>query len=96
MKTEDFRYFVTYSGVSLPLKLVNELAANETANRNTYFRAAFDPEGRLSLCQKVVYNEVELEHRYSYCDSGQLSRAEIVMDGECSVIEYDKAGNRLA
>lgn len=96
MTSADLRYFVSYSGVALPLKLVNEITPAETENRNTYFCAAYDDADRLLLCQKVVYNEVEMEHRYSYRDSGQLSRAEITMDGECSVIEFDEAGRRLA
>ena len=36
------RYFLSYSGVSLPLRLVSPLAASELQNRNTYFRAVYD------------------------------------------------------
>jgi hypothetical protein len=42
------RYYVTYSGVRLPLKLVNPLADSDIANRNTYFRAWYDELDRKS------------------------------------------------
>ena len=54
------RYFLSYSGVGLPLKLVSPLAASELQNRNTYFRAVYDEAGRLVSCEKLVYGEVEL------------------------------------
>jgi hypothetical protein len=58
------RYFLSYSGVSLPLRLVSPLAANELQNRNTYFRAVYDEADRLVSCEKLVYGEVELTHLY--------------------------------
>lgn len=77
-----YRYFVTYSGVTLPLKLVNELPEEETKNRNTYFRALYDDRQRIVLCQKMVYGENEMEHRYRYHDNGAIRQATITMDGE--------------
>ncbi len=85
----DCRYFVTYSSVKLPLKLVNPLSAEDRQNRNTFFRAYFDTEQRLQLCQKLVYGEVELEHRYRYYPSGVLQQAEITdVDGELTVLDF--------
>lgn len=92
---DTFRYFISYSGVALPLKLVNELQANEIDNRNTFFRATYDGQGRMVLCQKVVYGETEMEHRYRYYDSGALREAVVIMDGEEQVIDFDEQGNRL-
>ncbi len=94
--TEPFhgecRYFVTYSGVRLPLKLSQPLAESDLGNRNTYFRAWFDDQGRITGLQKMVYGEVELEHRYEYRDSGALWRAEIIdADGEVTVLRFDDA-----
>ena len=54
------RYFLSYSGVSLPLRLVSPLAASELQNRNTYFRAVYDEADKLVSCEKLVYGEVEL------------------------------------
>lgn len=91
------RHYVTYSGVKLPLKLVNPLEDADIANRNTYFRAYFDEQERMVLCQKVVYGEVELEHRYAYHDNGSLKQAEITEAAdETRVMRFDVQGMLLA
>lgn len=92
---EDYRYFLTYSGVKLPLTPVNELAADEINNRNTYLRTQFDESGRMVLCQKQVYGETEMEHRYSYHDNGQLKQAVISMAGEQRELCFDEQGKPL-
>ena len=87
------RHFVTYSGVKLPLKLVNPLQPRDLDNRNTYFRGYFDDHDRMVSCQKVVYGEIEFEHRYEYYGNGVLKRAE-VNDGEEDprVLCFDEQG----
>jgi hypothetical protein len=90
-----WRFFLSYSGVKLPLKLVNELSESDTENRNTYFRAAYNEQARMVLCQKVVYGELEMEHRYSYYDSGALEEAEITMAGETRQIRFADSGEAL-
>ncbi|NFV82308.1 DUF6156 family protein [Magnetospirillum aberrantis] len=85
---DDWRYFVTYSGVKLPLRLVDPLESAELSHRNTYLRARFDQGGRLVECEKMVYGEIHLSHRYAYDEAGTLKRAEIVMDDETTVLEF--------
>lgn len=92
MNDSTCRHFVTYSGVRLPLKLVNELAETDIANRNTYFRAWFDDRGRLLKVEKVVYGEVELQHRYDYHANGRLMLAEITEADEVRVMRFDAQG----
>jgi hypothetical protein len=97
MHHTECRYYVTYSGIKLPLKLLNPLQASDIANRNTYFRAYFDQRQRMVLCQKVVYGEVELEHRYAYYDNDNLQQAEIAeADEEPRVMRFDEQGVLLA
>lgn len=84
----DWRYFVTYSGVKLPLKLVDPLRPDELTHRNTFIRARFDAADRLVECEKMVYGEVQLSHRYLYDAEDALKRAEIVMDDETTVMEF--------
>lgn len=97
MNATTCRHYVTYSGVKLPLKLVNPLAETDIANRNTYFRAWFDERGRMVRCEKVVYGEVELQHRYEYHADGSLKLAEITeADGEARVISFAARGQPLA
>ncbi len=68
----ECRYFISYSGVKLPLKLVTPLTEAELQNRNTFFRGYFDAQERLLLCQKMVYADIELQHRYQYYPNGIL------------------------
>ena len=85
------RYFVTYSGVKLPLKLVSPIEEAEIEHRNTYIRAEFDDEGRLTGVEKLVYGEVELMHRYGYDGGGTLKTAHITMDGQTTVMTFGEA-----
>lgn len=85
---EILRYFVTYSGVTLPLKLVSPLEESELNHRNTFFRARFDAHDRLLQVEKLVYGEVQLAHRYEYSETGTLTRAEITIDDEITVMEF--------
>ncbi len=84
------RYFVTYSGVKLPLRLLNELDATQLENRNTFFRGYFDTQERLVKLQKIVYSEIEMEHRYTYQSDGRLKHAEIIdAEGEVTAMAFD-------
>lgn len=84
----DYRYFVTYSGVKLPLKLVNPLEEAELGNRNTFIRAQFDEHGRIVALDKMVYGEIELAHQYEYDESGALTTAHVTMDGETTILDF--------
>ena len=76
------RYFLTYRGVRLPLKLAEELSAEDVRNRNTYFAARYDATGRLTEIDKCVYGETEMTHRYTWDEaSGQLAQA-VIQVGE--------------
>lgn len=91
------RYFVSYSGVKLPLKLVNELHDSDRDNRNTFFLGVYDEAERLIRCEKRVYGEIELLHNYLYHANGALRLAEITdADGEVTVLEFDAQGNPTA
>jgi len=84
------RYFVTYSGVKLPLKLFNELQASEVENRNTFFRGYFDDQDQLTGFDKIAHSEIELSHRYEYHDNGKLRQAEITdIDGEVTTLVFN-------
>jgi hypothetical protein len=89
---ETCRYFVTYSGIKLPLKLCQPLEETALSNRNTFFRAWFDGQDRITAFQKMVYGEVEMEHRYKYYENGALEWAEVVdAEGEVTVVSFDKS-----
>jgi hypothetical protein len=93
MSRLECRYCVAYSGVGLPLKLVDALEKAAIANRDAYSRAWFNGEGRMALCEKVVYGDVALQHRYEYHDNSNPARAEITeADEEPRVIRFDEHG----
>jgi hypothetical protein len=89
----ECRFFVSYTGVKLPFTLVNAIATDDLANRNTFIRAYYDENGLLVGFDKVVYGEVELIHRYAYHDNKVLKRAEITMlDEEPAILWFDESG----
>jgi len=93
---QEYRYFVSYSGVKLPFNLVNAIAPDALSNRNTFIRAWFDRAGMLRGFDKLVYGEVELSHRYEYHGNGRLQRAAIVMlDEEPVTMRFDESGAQL-
>lgn len=93
---QECRFFVTYTGVKLPLNLVNAIEPEALTNRNTFFRAYYDANGALTGFDKIVYGEVEMAHRYQYHGNGELARAEISMaDEETLILNFDKAGAQI-
>lgn len=88
--SETLRYFLSYRGVGLPLTLTGELAADALQHRNTYFRAAFDAQGRTLWLEKLVYGEVEMRHDYRWHDDGRLAAATVrTLDEEARELEFD-------
>lgn len=88
------RHYLTYTGVKLPLTLLEELQPEKLENRITFFIGHYDEQNRLVGVQKMVYGEVEMEHRYEYNAEGILQKAEITdVDGEVSVMVFDGMGN---
>lgn len=86
--TGSWRYFVTYSGVKLPLKLVEELTEADLGFRNTYYRSQANDAGLVTKIEKLVRGEIHITHAYSYDDAGKIQKAVIVMDEEESVINF--------
>lgn len=90
------RFFVTYTGIKLPLKLINELQPDEVENRNTFFRGYFDGQDRLTSFDKLAYGEVELRHDYTYHDNGKIRAAEITdIDGEVTMLLFSAEGDAV-
>ena len=90
----ECRCFGSYSGVGLPLNLVNPIGEDALDNRNTFIRGYFDTAGRLLACEKVVYGEVEMAHVYAYHANGKLKQAEIrMLDEEPTVLQFADDGS---
>jgi hypothetical protein len=93
---ESIRYFVSYTGIKPPVRLVNPLELADLSNRNTYIVAVFDGQDRLTSFEKMVYGEVEISHKYEYDGEGVLRRAEIFMDEETTELHFDAQGALLS
>ena len=89
------RYFTSYTGVKLPLKLIGEIEETGLANRNTYILAEFDDAHKLLFLEHRVYGEPQLSHRYEYHTDGSLKCAEInnIIEEEMSTLIFDESGN---
>ncbi|MDD5124855.1 DUF6156 family protein [Methylovulum sp.] len=87
MNDTTARYFLSYSSVKLPLKLVNEITEADLNYRNFYYRGYYDAAGQLLHCQKIVYNEEASEHHYRYDENGMLVWAQISEDDEVREID---------
>lgn len=72
------RYFTSYTGVSLPLKLIDELDAPAIRQRISYFTGYYDDAQRLRIIEKVVYGEIEFSHHYEYDQHDQLHKAILI------------------
>jgi len=90
------RYFVSYTGIKLPVRMVNPLEEKDLSNRNTFIVAYFDKDDRIIGFEKMVYAAIELSHFYDYHPNGILKSAEIMMDDITTFIEYDEAGNMVS
>lgn len=83
------RHFVSYSGVKLPLKLITPLDGESVDKRITYFRGYYNEQEQLVVVEKVVYGEIEFEHRYRYYPDGRLQLAELrEPDEKLRVLEF--------
>ena len=92
----ECRFFVTYTGVKMPFRLVEQIPQEQLTHRNTFIRAWFDGAGQLTGFDKMVYGEIELAHRYAYHGNGALQRAEVRMAEEDTVVvAFDEAGAPL-
>jgi len=87
------QFYLSYTGVTLPLKMVSPIEREATENRNTWFGVCVDEAGRITLIHKRVYGELELSHRYEYDDAGRLRLAEIInVDQEGTRLGFDETG----
>ncbi|ACB95572.1 DUF6156 family protein [Beijerinckia indica] len=89
---ENARYFVSYTGVKLPVRMINPLEPEALRNRNTFIVAYFDEQERLLGFKKMVYGEIEISHKYEYDTAGIVRRAEIFMDDDTTELFFDENG----
>ncbi|MGB0206003.1 MAG: DUF6156 family protein [Neptuniibacter sp.] len=86
-------FYLSYSGISLPLKLVSPIAPESIKNRNTFFTEKQNSDGQPLEIVKFVYGEVDLLHQYTYDEAGKIATAHITdEDGEVQQLKFDDKG----
>lgn len=87
------KYFISYTGVNLPLKLTNELEEDGMDNRITFFTGYYDDRDRVVKIEKNVYGEVEFTHIYEYDDDDRIVKATVIEeDEEPRTLLFDSQG----
>ncbi len=91
------RFFASFRGVNLPLRLVSELDGEAILHRGIFFVAYYDDEERMIGCDKYVQGCPTLSHRYEYHPGGTLKRAVVNTAGnEQGAVFFDETGARFA
>jgi hypothetical protein len=89
----DQKYFGTFVGYDLPLKLRENLFRTEAEERGTYYIAHYDSVGRLEEVRKVHTGATFFVHKYTYDAQGILVEARITNKaGEVSILKRGPDG----
>lgn len=88
-------YFASFSGYSIPLKLVNEITEDEATSRETYYVATYE-EGVLLCVEKYFQGYLFFKHEYFYRDNGALKENRIINnDGKKIINLFDEKGKTI-
>lgn len=88
------KYFRSFAGYSIPLRLVDEILKEEADELAAYLVAEYDLDGKITAVVKMLSKRQSFKHRYDYFDNGNLRRVRILReDGKVTVHEYDIGGN---
>lgn len=87
------RFYTSYTGVSLPLNLTNQLDKTDLDNRITYYIGYYDDMDKLIKLEKVVYGEIEFSHLYEYSENNAIAKAVLTdEDDEKRTLVFDQNG----
>ena len=90
------KYFGTFSGYTLPLKLKNNLSKSEIEARRAYLVAYYDASGRLHKVRKVLDGKTEFIHEYAY--DAQSKLVEVIVtnhEGNISILKRTPDGRMV-
>lgn len=82
------RCFTSYTGIKLPLKLVDELDDESVDRRITYFKGYYDENNRLRVVEKVVYGEIEFSHRSATAPCVALPPPSMASSSQCVLLPF--------
>jgi hypothetical protein len=85
-------YFASFSGYSIPLKLVDEITEDEAASRDSYYVATYE-KGVLLGVEKYFQGNLFFKHEYFHRDNGVLKESRVInADGEKTINLFDEKG----
>lgn len=89
-------YFSSFSGYSIPLKLVDKITRDEAIARDSYYVAIYDDEGKLLSVEKYFQGKLFFKHEYSYRDNGVLQESRVVnAEGQETTNFFDEKGKMI-
>ena len=93
--SSDTLYFASFSGYSLPLKLVDKITKDEAVSRDSYYVGTYE-RGVLLRVEKYFQGSLFFKHEYFYYDNGTLKEKRGVnADGKEIIILFDEKGKML-
>ena len=88
-------YFATFSGYSIPLKLVDEITESDALSRDAYYVATYE-NGVLLGVEKYFRGRLFFKHEYFNHENGALKESRTVNeDGEKNVLLFDERGKMI-
>ena len=88
-------YFASFSGYSIPLKLVDEITEDEAVSRDSYYVATYE-KGVLLGVEKYFQGSLFFKHEYFYYDDGTLKEKRgINVDGKETINLFDEKGKMI-
>ena len=91
------KYYRTFSGYSLPLKLIEPFTKEEAlCSGSAYYIGHFDQNNMLIKIEKMHKGKLLFTHVYGYYPNGSIKRLENTpAEGKTVIKEYDERGKSL-
>ena len=90
------KYFIGFSGYSLPLVPVDEVSKSKATSQRSYYKASYDGESRLRTFEKFLDGVQFFRHEYDYFPTGVIREARVTnADGQTVIHKFDESGRRL-
>lgn len=95
-KSTETKYFATFSGYNIPLKLTEEIPKELALKRDAYYVGFYDEDQRLTCVEKYLDGALFFRHSYFYREDGSLRESKTVnSEGIETVSYFDENGRKI-
>lgn len=92
----EIRYYGTFSGYNIPLKLSEELTQPEALRRKSYYVGFYNETQSLFRVEKYLNGSLFFQHNYFYHENGSIRENRIVnSDGITTTNHFDAKGKQI-